>query len=469
MSGAPLYDKLMAYSSHKQSFHMPGHKFGSAANISQMDLALLDNTEVVGMDNLYEATGILKQAMDLMADFYASKNTLFMTNGSTTGILASILAVCKPNDKLIVARNAHHSVWNALILSGVIPIYVTPKYDDKNQLLVQIDAQAIKEALNQHKDAKGVLIVSPTYEGIVSDIQAIADIVHQYDKILIVDEAHGAHFILGDAFPRSSIQQGADLVIHSMHKTLPALGQSALLHICSNRLDADRVIQALRMVQTSSPSYMMMGLMDYTRNYILENRDNIYQNYIEPLIKLRQALKSLKHLKLLEVPTIHCDISKIVILTNHSDIDGYELSKRLNDEYHIVSEASQSNYIILMTTMADDGYALDILLQALIKIDQQIGGNKEAEVQPILWTEQIIIGSNLRDIYYRKKEWVSLTQCIDKIVAQSIMLYPPGIPIICIGEKLNDTHIEWITHYRERLQGIILKDNDILLQVISEE
>jgi arginine/lysine/ornithine decarboxylase len=459
----------MQYSSSKLSFHMPGHKFGTSADIDKINLSLLDNTEVIGMDNLYDAKGIIKQAMGLMADFYGAKETLFLTNGSTAGILASILAVCKDNDKIIVARNCHHSVWNALALSGAEPIYVSPKYLQEDHILGGITAEDIKEALVTYPDVKGVIIVSPTYEGIVSDIKEIAQVVHAHEKILIVDEAHGAHFIIGDKFPISSIQLGADIVINSMHKTLPALTQSALCHICSDRVDYKKVLSALRMIQTSSPSYIIMGLMDYIRCYILDHKQIIKEEYINYLICTRESLKRLKRLKLIEKPSAKYDISKILISTMHTNIDGYRLAEMLDDQYDIVVEAALSTHIIVITTMADNKDTLSALEDALIAIDCNLEYKNYDNQLDYVINHEITEGRNPRQVYHAEKEWLPINRCEGKIAANAIILYPPGIPVICIGERLKNEYIQLIYELKEKLQGIRLLEASILIEVVKED
>ncbi len=446
---------------------MPGHKFGTIAHLSELNLAALDNTEVMGMDNLYEAQGIIKQAMDLMAYFYGAKESIFLTNGSTAGILASILVACDQGDQLIVARNAHHSVWSGMILSGAIPIYINPEYLEEEDLFGEVTATTVEEALLQYPQAKAVMIVSPTYEGIVSDIEEIAKVVHKHNKILIVDEAHGAHFVLDEAFPTSSVKMGADIVINSMHKTLPALTQSGLLHLCSNRIAYEVVIEKLRMIQTSSPSYMMMGIMDYMRCYILEHHKEIKEQYIDELLATRRRLdENLKALRLIAHNPKRYDVSKIIISTLNADINGYELSEELNRQYNIVVEAALDTYIILMTTMADHKETLTRLEKALIHIDSRINTLPRRTSINEWMTHNIVLGMSPRVIHYSKTSWTTLQSCKSKIAAKNIMLYPPGIPLVCMGETIEEKHIELISTYKDKLQGLKLVDGELLLCVL---
>lgn len=446
---------------------MPGHKFGSIADLAKLDLTALDNTEVIGMDNLYEAEGVIKEAMTLMAGFYNAKHTLFLTNGSTAGILASILATCKEGDYLIVARNAHHSVWSGLILAGVIPIYITPEYHIEEDLIGEIKVQTVEAAMEQYPEAKGVLIVSPTYEGVVSNIKAIAESVHKANKILIVDEAHGAHFILGEDFPASSISQGADLVINSMHKTLPALTQSGLLHIGSEKIELEKVVASLRMIQTSSPSYIMMGVMDYIRAYISTHRNLIKEQYIDVLLAMRQRLKrELKQLKLIDKESYCYDRSKLVISTKKTNITGYELAQLLDTKYNIIVEAALETYIILITTMADKKEHLMRLEEALITIDKESQGI--AYRQPVYqWIEKdVVVGKKPRDVYNDRQEWIRLEESIGKVSASNLMLYPPGIPIICVGERISQEHLDIIIRFKDKIQGIRRIENQLQLHVV---
>ena len=324
------------------------------------------------------------------------------------------------------------------MLGGIIPIYISPSYREVEGVIGEIQVETIEEAMEKYPNIKGAIIVSPTYEGITSDIQGIASRLHEKNKLLIVDEAHGAHFFMDECFPKGSLEYGADLVIHSMHKTLPTLTQSALIHIGSERINKEQIISTLRMVQTSSPSYAMMGLMDYVREYIGNHKKQIKEEYIYPLQEIRKELRKLKNLRLLDEDRSRYDISKIIILTNGVNIDGYELARRLEEEYNLGVEAAHANLVILMTTVADTKERLVQLKDALIQIDDtlQTGAVSIQDYQYI--KEAPTMGNAPRDIYYKDKEWVLLGDSLGKICANNIMLYPPGIPLVCIGEEIKE-------------------------------
>lgn len=493
---APLYTALINYGGTKAAFHMPGHKLGKTKMLKDIEPLKIDNTEAMGLDHLYHANGVIQEAMELMAHFYKARDTFFLTNGATAGILASILSTVKEGEKIIVSRNCHHSMWNALILSGAKPIYIKPtllkhSYIEEDTILGAVQKEDIKEALDKHPDAKAVMIVSPTYEGVISDIKEIAKEVHKAGKILIVDEAHGAHFCL-EGFPKSSIELGADIVINSMHKTLPTLTQSALLHIGSDRVDKKNILSALEMIQTSSPSYMMMGIMDYVRSYIEENQHIIKKEYTQPLLNLRKELKGLRKLKLVDINNEAdkvdkieqgYDISKIVLSTLQTCITGYELADRLYQDYDIGIEAAFNNHVILITSFSDTPEEFHKLKEALFAIDQEIQYNKDKTFEynknnqldnkdknilksPINDTyNSISEGIPPRTIYYAKKEWTNLELSIGKVFARSVMLYPPGIPIGAIGERIDDQMIKNIKNLKDKLIGIRQDNGEIEVYV----
>ncbi len=470
---APLYNQLIKYSKEITSFHMPGHKSSNILNIKDIPFLDLDVTEVPGLDNLYEAEGIILQAEEEMAKRYGSKETIFITNGSTAGIIASILSVCSPGDTLVIARNCHHSVWNALILGGIKPIYINPSHDEKHNMLGGICPDELEQILKDNPKSKGVIIVSPTYEGLVSDIESIAKVVHQYNKLLIVDEAHGAHFVWHDTFPKSAVSYGADLVIQSMHKTLPTLTQSALVHLGGHRIQKETLIRRLQMTQTSSPSYVMMGIMDYARA-LMETQPELWTKYSHYLLKTRSTLENMENLVLLSKDSCKkanlydLDESKLTIFTYNADITGVELGKLLRREYNIQVEVEADDYIIAMSTIADGPEDLELLANALLEIDAKLKKHN----YKIKFNNKLNIDNEEnrlpRAVYFGEKEEVLIEDSIGRVSGINIMLYPPGIPLICIGEVFSKQTISNIKRLSTQVLGVTIIDHKLKVLVAKE-
>ena len=259
---ATIYEKLKAYSdSDYYGFHMPGHK--RKMHMSwDADPYTVDITEIEGFDDLHHAEGILKEAQERAARIYHADETHFLVNGSTVGILSAIMGVTDKGDQILVARNCHKSVYHAIYLNELEPVYVYPEYDEKTGLNGEVKADEIALLLEKNPNIKAVMIVSPTYDGVVSDVKKIAEVAHAHEIPLIVDEAHGAHFGFDPYFPKNANENGADIVIHSVHKTLPSLTQTALLHINGTFVNREKVRMYLHMLQSSSPSYVLMASID---------------------------------------------------------------------------------------------------------------------------------------------------------------------------------------------------------------
>ena len=331
-----LYDRLHQYSnSDYYGFHMPGHKRNAERFGSGLPYGI-DITEIEGFDDLHHPDGILKKAQEEASRVYGAGETRFLVNGSTAGILSAILGCTRKGDQVLVGRNCHKSVYHAIYMNELEPVYLYPGFRPDIQLNTEISVSAVKAALNEHSRVKAVILVSPTYDGVVSDIRGIAREVHKRGIPLIVDEAHGAHFGFHPYFPESALRQGADVVIHSLHKTLPALTQTALLHVEGDLADRERIFRYLDMLQSSSPSYVLMAGIDRCIHLLGEKREELFAPYVEGLEKLRQRLAHLEKISLAE--TEHYDRSKLVLSVAGADMTGRELYLRLLETYHLQLE-----------------------------------------------------------------------------------------------------------------------------------
>lgn len=501
-----IYNKLKDYSnSDYYAFHMPGHK----RNMDLMEGTSpyrIDITEIDGFDDLHHAEGILKGAQERAARVYHADETHFLVNGSTVGILSAILGTTKKGDSILVARNCHKSVYHAIYLNELDPVYLYPQFDTEQGLSTEIDVDDVRKALEEHPGIRAVMTVSPTYDGVVSDIEAIAEVVHAAGSVLIVDEAHGAHFGFHPYFPKSANLYGADLVINSLHKTLPALTQTALLHMNGTRVNRSRVKRCLDMLQSSSPSYILMSSIDACIDLLEKTQEgsqnrsenqndrqsDIFEEYVANIDALRKELEQLQYLKIVQTDNMdRYDRSKFVISVKHAPISSHELYSILLNRYHLQMEMLAGTYVLAMTTVGDTEEGLDRLKNALLEIDAEIiSANGQVDHQesaaehksvpnptdidtdlPLagrqpslekVWTiaeavnhkdETQSCEKDQKEILHLgnpgKVEKRSFEESIGYISLEYAYLYPPGSPLIVPGERISKEAVEILRWYGE--------------------
>ncbi|MFV0362111.1 MAG: aminotransferase class I/II-fold pyridoxal phosphate-dependent enzyme [Suipraeoptans sp.] len=431
-----ILDKLVEYSeSDYYGFHMPGHKRNTEIVGNKLPYDL-DITEIEGFDDLNHPRGMLLEARKRASKLYGSKDTFFLVNGSTVGILSSIRSILNNGDTILVARNCHKSVYNAINLFGIKAQYIYPSYDKDSQLYGSIDSREVAEIIKDDKNIKAMVMVSPTYDGVVSDIASITKVLHQNNIPLILDEAHGAHFGMNPMFPTSGNKQGADVVIHSLHKTMPALTQSAIMHVNGILVDVKKLERTLYMLQSSSPSYILMASIDNCISFAMSERGmEEFGKYAMRLAKLRHKLTAMKNLKIIE--TSNYDKSKIVISTNNTDITSYELYHTLNDKFHLQMEMYATNYCLGITSVCDTEEGLNRLAEALLLIDSKLKMElkpDESEQTSIPRTQKVYDSSEMTD---KNTEMVELANCEGRIAMEPVYVYPPGIPILVPGERVS--------------------------------
>jgi arginine/lysine/ornithine decarboxylase len=397
-----LYDKLKEYTESKvYPMHMPGHK----RNTKLLPPGLpydIDITEIHGFDDLHDPRGVLRETADLAAELYGNDKAFLLVNGSTVGILAAIGAHCERGDRILIAGTSHRSVYNAAALFGLDPVFISPEIDEKSGIAHSIDPRRVESALDDDASIKLVIVTSPTYEGVVSDIASIARVVHERNIPFIVDSAHGAHLGFSSGFPDSAVHAGADVVVMSLHKTLPALTQCSLLHVCSDRANEGEITRLLSVLQTSSPSYVLMASIDHCLRLLASEKDRLFNDYERNLACFKQDIQVLKNLY---VPFYNsfCDSSnnsktnfssncnsslniyapeslypgffgfdpgKIVIVTKNTNLSGFMLADLLRKEYKIEPELAVANYLVAMTSICDSAEGFSRLAKALVEIDR---------------------------------------------------------------------------------------------------
>ena len=487
-----LINRLKAYKDSRiYPFHMPGHKRLQLGGIkgetarSGMDFPnpfFVDITEVEGFDNLHHAQGILKQSMEWAARVYGADRTWYLINGSTCGILASVCGCTRPGGHILMSRNCHKAAYHAAYINHLRTSYVYPQ--DLPGLGIQggILPEDVEKALEEHRDIQAVFIVSPTYDGVVSDVSKIADIVHRKGIPLIVDEAHGAHFRFGKWFPDSALDMGADAVIQSVHKTLPSLTQTALLHIKGNYVNSRNIERYLSIFQSSSPSYVFMASIEnsiFVMDRMQRERDSVQmKEYEAHLMDLRRRLASMKNLRLVDRDIVgmggvwDLDVSKIVVSTRGTALSGADLSSILREKYHLEMEMCGADYVTAITTVFDSPEGLQRLGDSLEEIDADITGMPGSrEDGPAVYGMRAQARCSLREAMDSPCRPVRLKESEGQISAEFVYLYPPGIPILAPGENIARNILDVIEEYIKKGLPIQGPEDESLetLRVLSGE
>ena len=452
--------------------HMPGHKrqTGSQWPGHFPNPFSVDITEIDGFDNLHHPEGILKKSLEWAAGVYGADRSYYLVNGSSGGILAAISAAVRPGGTILISRNCHKAVYHGVILNQLRAEYVYPQIIDDLGIQGGINACDVEKVLKEQPEIQAVLIVSPTYDGVVSDIEAIAKVVHKAKLPLIVDEAHGAHFPFGGAaFPVSALDLGADLVIQSLHKTLPSLTQTAILHAKCGLVNLERLERYLQMYQTSSPSYVLMAGIESCIYEMEQHGAELMEQFAERLLAIREPLQKMRHLKLLdsEYVGVHgvfdVDRSKLVISCRGCVCDAGEkqiavtgeiLAGWLREKYHLEMEMCGADYVVAIATAWDSVEGLLRLRDALLELDEELGASGTQKVRSNSQEEKACAVQEIRPVVRMKMgdameadvEQVLLEKSVGLVSAEFIYLYPPGIPIVAPGELMTEQILEQVLY-----------------------
>jgi len=407
---------------------MPGHKRNEKFGITGSEI---DITEIDGFDNLHAPSGVLLDVENRLTAHYKAQKSFMLVNGSTVGILSAIFAVCDEGDKIIIARNCHKSVFNACMLLGLRVVYIEPEFDSENGFYKSISQSAVDEAVKAHGDARAIVITSPTYEGYISEITAPVP--------LIIDAAHGAHFGLSD-FPE---YPKGDIVVSSLHKTLPALTQTAVINVY-NKEYISTVKLYLDIFETSSPSYVLMSSVEKCLDYIEHNNAD-FDNYYG-LLKDFYGTAEYKHLKVLKAD----DLSRIIVSTANTNISGSELADTLRYRFNIEAEASSKNYVTLISTASDDEGAFKELYNALLIIDAKLDDESKAAFKKPPCPDDINIIS-----IDKQSEETEIKNAIGKTANEFVFAYPPDIPLIVPGEVISGEIIQYLKELQDSSVNIV--------------
>lgn len=455
-----LYDRLREYAKGEDyPYHMPGHKrraFGAMpAGAYEMDV-----TEIDGFDDLHAPEGILKDLQERIARLYGADESFCLVNGSTSGILSALSAALPEGGHVLMPRNCHKSAYHAAYLRNLKVTYLLPQMVPGFGICDGLRPEQVQRALEQDPSIQAVLIVSPTYEGRISPVREIAGVVHSFQKILIVDEAHGAHLGLPGSSMENSCQAGADLVIHSVHKTLPAMTQTALLHVNGPRVDRERLKRFLRIYQSSSPSYVLMASIDNAITMMERDGERLQNQLCEFFLELQRSLSACKHLRFLNsfenaegasfseadqaregVSTCRQDVGKLVICAGNSGLTGQQIYDLLREKYHLQLEMAAEEYCLAMFTVGDEPSGYQRMRDALLAIDagvEEMAAHAKSACQIGMQDGTIALlpecRMSLRKAWDGEWEEVPIEECVGRIAAEFVNLYPPGTPMVVPGE-----------------------------------
>ena len=501
---APISKAMEAYAGDGAlAFHTPGHKQGLGAHpllrrlITEaglrQEVSLMEE-----LDDLHEPAGCIKEAQELAAELWGAKESLFVINGTTGAIQAMLVGTLSPGDKVLVPRNAHRSIMGGIILAGAVPIYIQPEIDTRLGIAMGLSVATVKQAIKEHPEAKALVAVYPTYYGFCCDLQRIGELVHEANMLLLVDEAHGAHLRFGKELPKQSIDLGADVAAQSTHKLLGSMTQTSMLHIGSNRVEAERIRQAASLLQSTSPNQLLLASLDIARLQMAQEGTQRVNRAVE----LAQWLRK----KINEIPGLYCpgkeiwagqeagqlmaggedlpadkrgaialDWAKVTVNLAGLDISGQEAELLLRHQWKVQCELSDPENLLFIISMADTQREADRLLQVLQELAVKHLATKTANKADFAIAEEqgckkadnlchmaempvAVQRMNPREAFFAPIRTVALEKAIGCICGETIAFYPPGIPVLCPGEEITEALVEYIRFYQTkgmRLSGAV--------------
>lgn len=450
-----LFQKLKEYDKTMLPMHMPGHKRNLALSGENGYLAALcadcDITEIAGFDNLAEPEELLLSLKQRAAALWGSDEAYPLVNGSTCGILASIYATVSYGGSVIAARNCHKSVYHGLQLVNAKVTYLLPEADEATGACGVITPEAVEAAFSECRHAQLVIVTSPTYEGVISDVEGICRVAHAHSVPVLIDSAHGAHLGFGK-FPKGAVECGADIVVQSLHKTMSSLTQTAMLHRSGNLVSNEEIQAAINMFQTTSPSYLLMASIEGCIRLLEERGEVLFAGWCEALEGFYEAAKCLQSVKVIgaadakvgadsEVSVFARDKSKIIISTRESDLTGPKLMEGLRTKHHIELEMAAEQYAIAMTGMGDTKESLARLMKALLDVDAECSKIPKKElIYPAIPLRRM---SAAEALLLTAKEY-RIHEAVGKIAAEYVWAYPPGIPILVPGEVISEELVSFL-------------------------
>jgi arginine decarboxylase len=481
---APLYESLIQHLNGKPiSFHVPGHKMGQGFDPEALEyyssILKLDQTEIDGLDDLHSPHGAIMEAQQLAAEWVGADHTFFLVNGSTSGNLAMIQAVCRRGDIVLVQRNVHKSMIHALILAGARPVFIPPRIDRYTGIAAGLDAHNIEKALMHYPEARAVVLTHPNYYGMGSDLEGICAVAHRFDVPVLVDEAHGAHYGQHPKYPRTAIQQGADAAVQSTHKMGASMTMGAWIHVQGKRIDLEKMRWYLSVFQSSSPSYPIMASIDLSRRFFYARGSAILEQGLHMSNEVRESLKENEAYYLPNPENSNNSYESLdpLKLTIHirNNLSGFTLKDKLQAAGCFMELADVRHVLAVLGpgTERKDG---ERLAQQLILISKQLKTTEKQEdisfITNNIYNEKMYqaVMEPLDVLWHRPKRRISLKDAVQNISGEMIIPYPPGIPLIHIGERWTRELVDKVTQLKQqgaRFHGMIDPSLDEVMVVTT--
>ncbi|PLT28046.1 aminotransferase class I/II-fold pyridoxal phosphate-dependent enzyme [Peribacillus deserti] len=480
----PLFTGLLEHAKKNPvQFHIPGHKKGQGMDPEFRefigDNALsIDLINIAPLDDLHSPKGMIHRAHVLAAEAFGADHTFFSVQGTSGAIMTMVMSVCGPGDKIIVPRNVHKSVMSAIVFAGAVPVFIHPEIDHNLGISHGITTDSVEKALNQHPDAKGVLVINPTYFGISADLKRIVEIAHSFNVPVLVDEAHGVHIHFHEDLPMSAMQAGADLAATSVHKLGGSLTQSSILNVKEGLVSVNRVKSILSMLTTTSTSYILLASLDVARKRLATEGRELIEKTINMANYIRREINNIPELYCVgdeilgSKATYDYDPTKLIISIKKLGLNGYDVEKWLREKHNIEVELSDLYNILCIVTPGDTQKDAEALIHAMkdLTVEFKNYAEEHKEIPMILPT---IPGLALtpRDAFYAQTETIPFDASEGRIIAEFIMVYPPGIPIFIPGEIITKENLYYIkTNLEAGLPVQGPEDSDLkYLRVIKEQ
>lgn len=456
----PLFEALKKYANQgKTSFHIPGHKDGAFVQPEFLDfigqnIFKIDATEVPGLDDLHQPNEAIKEAQELWANLCNADQSFFLVNGTSSGIIAGLTTIASNGEEILIPRNSHKSVYMSLIISGAKPIYLQPEINIEDGYLGGINPKYVKEAFVANPNIKGIYIINPTYYGICSDVRELVSIAHENNAIAVCDEAHGCHMGFNKNLPIDGITAGADMTFQSTHKMLGSFTQSSILNLKSNHVNLAKLKFNLQMMQTTSPSYLLMASLDAQRANIAKNGERIFDELFNLSEQARSKINALRGLRCIGKEIIGANSIydyeplRFVITARDLGITGYELMEIMVNKFGIIPEFSDYYYCIFILGPGSKESDIEKLTLALEKISDDKSQHKaklqKSTIPPNI-PKQVLLP---RDAYFSEKEKIPWKKAKGRIMGEMIIPYPPGIPAICPGEIMSGEIYDYLDSIR---------------------